>query len=227
MRETCHCAKGPLKSKAQGRASPDGPLPWNINTDTLLSLFHISQLSQTMNSSSWCAIDKKFPVSKEFPCKHWVFPQTLCQRMPKQKLLKIKRAHKKGTVDIKAKDILHYSLNEMVQHTNKALFDHRLAYKRAQLYSECWSGGFFLRVKMKWERHRMSLLWDSRSCHVCAWRHLSFQSWTALQHCQPRPAPGTGTLSFPILLAGPWALWRTHLMCSNTTRSLPLHSLPF
>lgn len=40
--------------------------------------------------------------------------------MPKQKLLKIKWTHKKGTVDIKAEDILHYYLNEMVQHTNKA-----------------------------------------------------------------------------------------------------------
>lgn len=46
------------------------------------------------------------------------------KEMPKQKLLKIKRAHKKGTVDIK--DILYYSLNEMVQDVKKALFYHRL-----------------------------------------------------------------------------------------------------
>lgn len=83
-----------------------------------------------MNSSFWCAINEKFPVSKEFPCKHYD------KEMPKQKLLKMKWAHKKGTVDIKAKIILHYSLNEMVQHINKALFDHRLVYKRAQFYSE-------------------------------------------------------------------------------------------
>lgn len=56
------------------------------------------------------------------------------KEMPKQKLLKVKRAHKKGTVDIK--DILYYSLNEMVQHVKKALFYHRLTYKRAQFYSE-------------------------------------------------------------------------------------------
>lgn len=78
--------------------------------------------------------------------------------MPKQKLLKMKRAHKKGTADIKAKIISHYSLNEMVPHINKALFDHRLVYKRAEFYSEYYNRGVFLRVKMKCERHRMSLL---------------------------------------------------------------------
>lgn len=69
---------------------------------------------------------------------------------------------------------------------------------------------FFLRAKIKCERHRMSLLGGNKSCHVGAWRHLSFQSWTALRRCRASSAPGTGALSFPILLGGPWVLQTTH-----------------
>lgn len=80
---------------------------------------------------------------------------------------------------------------------------------------------FFLRAKIKCERHRMSLLWDNKSCHVHAWRHLSFQSWTALQCCQASSAPGTERCLFLFWWEVPGSFREHTWFAPNSTPSAP------
>lgn len=114
--------------------------------------------------------------------------------------------------------MLHYfpshQSSEAKQHIKKALLFHRPTYKWVWFCPEFWNVSFFfLRAKLECDGHRMPLLWDNKSCHVRAWRHLSFLSWPALPRCRASSAPGTATLSLPILLGCPCVLQKIHLIC--------------
>lgn len=144
--------------------------------------------------------------------------------MPKQKLLKIKRAHKKGTVD--TKDILQYFLNEMVQHIKKALFDHRPACKRAEFYSECWSGGF------SWVQN-----WSEKGtgCQCCeitgAATCVPGDTWACRagqlsSTARPAPLLAPQRCRFLFCWEGLGPSENTPDLLQTASQPLPLHSLP-
>lgn len=89
---------------------------------------------------------------------------------------------------------------------------------------------FFLRAKIQCERCRIPPLWDNKSCHVHAWRHLSFQSsggcWAARQCCWASAAPGTEALSCPILLGAPGPAQNTPDVLQAAPHPLPCRAFP-